>query len=171
MLRGSSHRIGRAVVIYQNVEDDLTGTGTTVLPTLIARLLVIMTHDRKITYAVLFLSSPARPRRALLTYCPGVHGRVFSYRNENFEAYFRRQFTRRVPYKPNPLGTEDELVHWPDVEMTDKLDMLFHLCEWQFAGAGRLRTMMGEVDELEWVCDLAVSALLIVWWNALLTSL
>lgn len=125
------------------------------LPTLIARLLVVMTHDRKITYA------PCRrrvrhPRRVLLTSHPGVLGRVFRYRNENFEAYFRRQFTRRVPYKPNPLGTEDELVQWQDVDMMDKLDMLFHLCEWQFAGAGRLRTMMGEVDDLDWVCHFVI---------------
>lgn len=83
---------------------------------------------------------------------PCVPARVFPHRHENFEAYLRRQFTRRVPYKPNPLGHEDEPTHWSDVDFLLKLDMLFHLCEWQFTGAGRLRTMMGEVDDLEWVC-------------------
>lgn len=80
-----------------------------------------------------------------------VHARVFLHSHENFEGYFRRQFTRRVPYKQNPLGHEDDPVQWEDVDMMDKLEMLFHLCEWQFSGAGRLRTMMGEVDELVWV--------------------
>lgn len=78
----------------------------------------------------------------------------FLHRHENFEGYFRRQFTRRVPYKQNPLGHEEEPVPWEDVDMMDKLDMLFHLCEWQFLGAGRLRTMMGEVDEPAWVSTL-----------------
>lgn len=43
----------------QNIEDDLTGDGTHVLPTLIARLLVIMTHDKKITYGPCSSSSAA----------------------------------------------------------------------------------------------------------------
>jgi len=89
--------------------------------------------------------------RVSLTLSLCVHARVFLHRHENFEGYFRRQFTRRVPYKQNPLGHEDEPVHWEDVDMMDKLDVLFHLCEWQFSGAGRLRAMMGEVDELAWV--------------------
>lgn len=55
--------------------------------------------------------------------------------------------------------------------MTDKLDMLFHLCEWQFAGAGRLRTMMGEVDELEWVRYFVVPSRLLALHIPVLTLL
>ena len=61
----------------QNVEDDLTGNGTHALPTLIARLLVIMTHDRKITYGSC-ARRLRRRRRASLTLLLCMRARVFS---------------------------------------------------------------------------------------------
>ena len=52
--------IRNPIITVQDIEDDLAGSGTVFLPILIARLLVIMTHDRKITYAsLLFPASSA----------------------------------------------------------------------------------------------------------------
>ena len=65
--------------------------------------------------------------------------------------YLLRQFAKRVPHKLNPLGTEADPVPWEDVDMIDKLVLIHHLCEWQFGGIGRLRTMMSDEHELDWV--------------------
>ncbi|KAF9516988.1 hypothetical protein BS47DRAFT_1390306 [Hydnum rufescens UP504] len=70
---------------------------------------------------------------------------------ENFEIYLRRQFAKRHPLLPNPLGSEEEQVPWTDLEMLAKLDLIFHLCEWQFTGPARLRTMMDdEQEQTDW---------------------
>ncbi|KAF8339700.1 uncharacterized protein EI90DRAFT_3151176 [Cantharellus anzutake] len=102
-----------------DVEEDLLGSGTIILPKLIHRLLYILTYDRKISA-------------------------------ENFATYLRRQYAKRIFDKPNLLGSEDEPLAWQDLDMMAKLEMIFNLCEWQFSGLGRLRTMMGDADEISW---------------------
>lgn len=62
-----------------------------------------------------------------------------------------KQYAKRMPHLPNPLGTEEEPIKWSELDMLQRLDLLFNLCEWQFTGTARLRSMMNEEDELFWV--------------------
>ncbi|KDQ15849.1 hypothetical protein BOTBODRAFT_31307 [Botryobasidium botryosum FD-172 SS1] len=72
---------------------------------------------------------------------------------ENFVPSFLKQYSRRCPDALNPLGTDEEPVEWAALESKQRLDMLLALCEWQFTGAQRLRSMMDDNFSHTWRLD------------------
>ncbi|KAG9125436.1 hypothetical protein FRC07_007596 [Ceratobasidium sp. 392] len=50
------------------------------------------------------------------------------------------------PVAPEPAIVLPPLRQWSDLDQSEQLDVLWTLCEWQFQGAMRLRTLLGEED-------------------------
>lgn len=69
---------------------------------------------------------------------------------DNFAVYLMKQYAKRLPHMPNPLGSEDEPISWGDLDMMVQLELIFTLCEWQFSGPARLRSMMNEESDVDW---------------------
>ncbi|KAG9092254.1 hypothetical protein FS749_015889 [Ceratobasidium sp. UAMH 11750] len=51
-----------------------------------------------------------------------------------------------TPAAPEPVIKLPPMRQWSDLTQSEQLDVLWTLCEWQFQGAMRLRTLLGEED-------------------------
>jgi hypothetical protein len=47
---------------------------------------------------------------------------------------------------PEPPVKHQPMRQWSDLSQSEQLDVLWTLCEWQFTGAMRLRTLLGDDD-------------------------
>ncbi|KAF8581073.1 hypothetical protein K439DRAFT_256606 [Ramaria rubella] len=65
---------------------------------------------------------------------------------EDWQQQLRKQSLRRAP-DDNIMGTEDEPVDFASLIMSDKLDLIQALCEWQFHNPNNLRARMKDDDE------------------------
>jgi hypothetical protein len=53
---------------------------------------------------------------------------------------------------PEPVFKPPPMRKWSDLTQSEKLDVMWTLCEWQFTGAMRLRSLLGEEDSgVGWV--------------------
>lgn len=65
--------------------------------------------------------------------------------------YLRRLYARRVP-ENLVWGTENEPIHWRDLGWTDRLEILYTLCEWEFQSPMKVRqAMKDDSDDASWV--------------------
>ncbi|KAK9455494.1 hypothetical protein V1511DRAFT_468457 [Dipodascopsis uninucleata] len=75
---------------------------------------------------------------------------------DQFDEFARKQYRLKLPESECPLGDEDNMVPYEDLDVIDKIKILYRLCELQMANAERFRERMGnlkEAEEMTWRVD------------------
>ncbi|WOO85751.1 Reticulocyte-binding protein 2 a [Vanrija pseudolonga] len=65
---------------------------------------------------------------------------------ENAFENLRKQFLKRLPER-NVLGTIEEPVEWPTLGLSQKVEILWQLCEWQLDDPARFRSLLKTEDD------------------------
>lgn len=82
---------------------------------------------------------------------------MFQFLNSSLEDWqhqLRRQSLKRSP-DDNLMGTEEDPINFESLIMTDKLELFYRMCEWQFHNPNSLRTRMRDDDECaNWVNEI-----------------
>lgn len=99
------------------LEDDLASGSYSVIPTVMQRLLTSLTPHDK---------------RMIL---------------EDWQQQLRKQSLKRSPLHDTIMGTENAPVDFKSLTMSEKLELFYRMCEWQFHNPNSLRSRMRDDDE------------------------
>lgn len=73
---------------------------------------------------------------------------------ENAFDQLRKQYVKRAPEgEVTILGTVEEPIEWPTLGLSQKVQILWQLCEWQMVDPARFRSLLKTEEEAtSWVC-------------------
>ncbi|RSH88163.1 uncharacterized protein EHS24_000691 [Apiotrichum porosum] len=101
----------------ETLERDLDGTEDAIIPDLVAKMLYALTWNRQIN-------------------------------RENAFDQLRKQYVKRAPEgEVTILGTVEEPIEWPTLGLSQKVQILWQLCEWQMVDPARFRSLLKTEEE------------------------